>query len=74
MGFVFHKLHITENTVDVPDNLLYLQHVFRRYSLKQHAERQCLPLRRPPNNLKAIPNTVDLVMDLLLSCQARKHS
>jgi len=35
VGFVFHKLHITENTVGVPNNLLYPQNVFGRYTLKQ---------------------------------------
>jgi len=27
------ELHITENTVGVPNNLLYLQRVFKRYSM-----------------------------------------
>jgi len=29
MGLIFHKLHITENTVGVPNNLLYLQNVLK---------------------------------------------
>jgi len=35
MGLIFHKLHITENIDGVPNNLLYLQKVFKRYTLKQ---------------------------------------
>jgi len=30
-------------------------------------------ITKPPNKLKATPNTVDLAMDLLLSSQAKKH-
>jgi len=37
MGLVFHKLHITDNTVGVPNNLLHLQNVFKRYTIKQPA-------------------------------------
>jgi len=29
MGLVFHKLHITEHTVGVPNHLLYLQIVLK---------------------------------------------
>ena len=29
LGLVFHKLQITENTVSVPNNLLYLQTVLK---------------------------------------------
>jgi len=32
MGLVFHKLHITENTVGIPNFHLYLQKVFERYT------------------------------------------
>jgi len=35
MGLIFYKLHIAENTVSVPNNLLYLQKEFERYALKQ---------------------------------------
>ena len=35
MGFVFHKLHITESIVGVPDNLVYLQKVLKIYTVKQ---------------------------------------
>jgi len=35
MGLVFHKLHITQNIVGVPNTLLYLQNVFKRYTLKE---------------------------------------
>jgi len=35
IGPIFHKLHVTENAVGVPKNILYLQQVFERYTLKQ---------------------------------------
>ena len=35
MGLVFHKLQITESTAGVPNNLSYLEKVFKRYTLKQ---------------------------------------
>jgi len=44
MDLVFHKLHITENTVAVPNNLSYLENVFKSYTLRTHASRQCLTL------------------------------
>jgi len=38
---IFHKLHITENAMSVPNNLLYLQQVFERYTLKQWSQPFC---------------------------------
>jgi len=33
VDLVFQKLHMTENAVGVPYNLLYVQKVFKRYTL-----------------------------------------
>jgi len=41
MDLIYHQLHMTENTASVPNNLLYLQQVFKRYTIK-HAARLCL--------------------------------
>jgi len=40
MGHYFHKLHSKYfmNTVGVPNNLLYLQNVFKRSTLKHTAQ------------------------------------
>ena len=35
IGLLFHKLHITENPMDVTKNILYLHQVFKRYTLRQ---------------------------------------
>jgi len=35
VGLVFHKLHINESTAGVTNNILYLQKVCKRYTVKQ---------------------------------------
>jgi len=35
MAIVFHKLHITVNAVGISNDLLYLQKVFKRYTLQR---------------------------------------
>jgi len=39
----FNKLHTTENTIDILNNLLYLQNIFKR-RVVNHAVCTCLPL------------------------------
>jgi len=41
IGLIFHKLHIAENAVGVPDNLLHLQQVFETYTLKHLSTTFC---------------------------------
>jgi len=52
ISLLFHKLHITENTVVVP-TISYLQKVFKRYTLN-HAAYQCLTLFLIPVDRKKI--------------------